>query len=109
MSAKKYYAFKKHFADYSQSQTLEDHYFEQLGLDLQWASDAADTFMKRDGVDPLTSLIQGVSALAGRRWSRFKAADEASDQKRASEMKAFALFWYRLAAEIEQKANGALK
>jgi hypothetical protein len=109
MRSDKYLAYKKHFEDFCEKQTLEDHHFAQLDLDLQWASSAADTFMSRDGCEPLIAMVCGLNAIAGRRWSRFKAAEEASNHIRASEMKAFASFWYKLAAEIDCKANKKAK
>ncbi len=93
----------EHFSDQKVTHDLKEHYFGQLHLDLEWATEAAIIFAERDGADAITSISCGFNAIAGRRWNRFKEAEKDGNENRASEMKTFAQFWYRVAKEIEQR------
>jgi len=91
---------KRHFADLAPDTTLDAHFFEQLNLDLNWATDNIQEYQKKNGLDSLTALEASFHNIAGRRWNRFKEAEKQGNEKRAVEMKYFASFWYRLTAKI---------
>lgn len=105
MNIGSYRASKKHFADKEDSKSANDHFFEQLDWDLEWAVGAAHTFMERDGRVPSDALLEGFRAIAGRRYSRFRTAEEEENSDCAKEMKMFAHFWYRLCEEIGRIAE----
>ena len=105
MSADGYIAGKRHFTDAESVSSLE-HFFEQLDLDLEWALGAAQTFRDRDGRDPAVAAIDAIRAIAGRRYHRFKVAEEEQKTPRAEEMRSFAQFWYHLAQKLEELGVG---
>lgn len=90
----------EHFANCIADPWIQSHYFDQLQLDLNWATETAEGFVERDGDDWHTALAKGLKSIAGMRWSRFKSAEESGDQNQELEMRAFAGFWYELAAKI---------
>jgi len=102
MSDDSYVAAKEHFADAPADQPAQDHFHEQLDLDLTWAFGAAETFAQRDGAGALLAITRGIRAIAGRRYQRFRVAEAEKNERRAEEMYEFAQFWYRLAEKIEK-------
>ncbi len=91
---------QRHFQDAGAVQTTQEHMFEQLNLDLQWATDDIVAFMQRESLDPVAALYHSFRNIAGRRWSRFKTAEEEKQEARALEMEMFSRFWYRLADRV---------
>jgi len=100
MSADSIPASKRHFIDRDSETPVESHFFEQLDLDLNWATDDIKGFRQRYNFDSLSALEESFKIMAGRRWNRFKEAAKDGNERRASEMKSFANFWYCLAARI---------
>ena len=88
-----------------ENESLDKHVFEQINLDLEWGLSAAQTFNERDQQPPLDALLHGLRAIAGRRYHRFKEAEEKGDQLTAAEMQELANFWYRLESEITELFN----
>ena len=75
--------------------------FEQLNLDLQWATDDIVAFMQRESLDPVAALYHSFRNIAGRRWSRFKTRRGREKQEaRALEMESVRTVWYRLADRV---------
>jgi hypothetical protein len=60
--------------------------------------------MERDDRAPFDALLEGFRTIAGRRYSRFRTAEE-ENPDRAKEMDMFAHFWYRLCEEIGRIAE----
>ncbi len=89
----------RHFTAHEDAQSLEEHIFEQLDLDLEWAFQG-ERDRKRQGDDDLADVERRFRAIGGRRWSRFKDATDGGDKKRADEMERFARFWYGLAEKV---------
>lgn len=102
MSDDAYLNQKRHFEDPLEGQPIEEHLFEQLNMDLEWGLRASLTFKDRDGQPPANALILGVKAIAGRRYHRFREAEEDEKEQRAQEQRELANFWYRLKHNLEQ-------
>lgn len=105
MKTDNYHSHKRHFLTPEANEPLDKHVFEQINLDLEWGLSAAHTFNERDQQPPIDALLHGLRAIAGRRYHRFKAAEEKGDQLAATEMQKLANFWYRLESEITELFN----
>lgn len=102
MSADRYHSQKRHFRDPDPGESLNLHIIEQINLDLEWCLNASHTFHTSDGLVHLDALLQGLNAIAGRRYSRYKEAESNNQTLRSKEMQELAKFWYKLEREIKE-------
>ncbi|HMO41692.1 MAG TPA: hypothetical protein PKE17_19925 [Saprospiraceae bacterium] len=102
MSTDKHHFQQRHFRDPDPGESLNLHIIEQINYDLDWGLSAAHTFRTSDGKIPIDALLQGLNAIAGRRYSRYKEAESNNQASRSKEMQELAKFWYKLEREITE-------